>query len=265
MSRMSEQLHTSHSRVGAVLLATLGERQTIRYVLEEVAESVRLLEQSGYSFQVLIVDDSQDTEYNRHVEQSFNELRISGRVIDGPREGLGAAIVYGFEQALLDSNVGFIVNLDADGQHDARQMPDLVRAHFATQSQITIGSRWTKGGSAPGLSFKRKILSRVSAMMLHRAGVPSSVKDPTTSFRVYSRSAIEASFKTVTDFNGYAFFGGMIAVSSSEGAKISEVPIQFRPRWAGESKMKLARIVETAGQLLSIRTRTKMLKRQSDK
>ena len=265
MSRMSEQLHTSHSRVGAVLLATLGERQTIRYVLEEVAESVRLLEQSGYSFQVLIVDDSQDTEYNRHVEQSFNELRISGRVIDGPREGLGAAIVYGFEQALLDSNVGFIVNLDADGQHDARQMPDLVRAHFATQSQITIGSRWTKGGSAPGLSFKRKVLSRVSAMMLHRVGVPSSVKDPTTSFRVYSRSAIEASFKTVTDFNGYAFFGGMIAVSSSEGAKISEVPIQFRPRWAGESKMKIARIVETAGQLLSIRTRTKMLKRQSDK
>ena len=262
---MTDGIHTLHSRTGIVLLATLGERQTIRYVLEEVAESVRLLEQSGYSFQVLIVDDSQDTEYNRHVEQSFKELCISGRVIDGPREGLGAAIVYGFEQALLDSNVGFIVNLDADGQHDARQMPDLVRAHFATQSQITIGSRWTKGGSAPGLSFKRKILSRVSAMMLHRVGVPSSVKDPTTSFRVYSRSAIEASFKTVTDFNGYAFFGGMIAVSSSEGAKISEVPIQFRPRWAGESKMKIARIVETAGQLLSIRTRTKMLKRQSDK
>jgi len=183
-------------------------------------------------------------------------------VIDGPQEGLGAAIVYGFEQALLDPNVGFIVNLDADGQHDARQMPDLVRAHFATQSQITIGSRWTKGGSAPGLSFKRKVLSRVSAAMLHRVGVPSSVKDPTTSFRVYSRSAIETSFKTVTDFNGYAFFGGMIAVSSSEGAKISEVPIQFRPRWAGESKMKLARIVETATQLLSIRSRVKEISEQ---
>ena len=263
MSRMTDGIHTSHSRTGIVLLATLGERQTIRYVLEEVAESVRLLEQSGYSFQVLIVDDSQDTEYNHHVEQTFNELRISGRVIYGPRKGLGAAIVYGFEQALLDSNVGFIVNLDADGQHDARQMSDLVRAHFATQSQITIGSRWTKGGSAPGLSFKRKVLSRVSAMMLHRVGVPSSVNDPTTSFRVYSRSAIEASFKTVTDFNGYAFFGGMIAVSSSEGAKISEVPIQFRPRWAGESKMILARIVETAAQLLSIRTRVKKVKAQT--
>jgi dolichol-phosphate mannosyltransferase len=259
---MSGGVNILHPRNGVVLLATLGERQTIRFVLEEVAESVRLLQESGYSFQVLIVDDSQDTDYNRHVEQSFIDLRISGKVIDGPQEGLGAAIVYGFEQALLDPNVGFIVNLDADGQHDARQMPDLVRAHFATQSQITIGSRWTKGGSAPGLSFKRKVLSRVSAAMLHRVGVPSSVKDPTTSFRVYSRSAIEASFKTVTDFNGYAFFGGMIAVSSSEGAKISEVPIQFRPRWAGESKMKLARIVETATQLLSIRSRVKEISGQ---
>lgn len=257
MTQMSEELHSSHSRVGVILLATLGERQTIRYVLEEVAESVRLLKESGYSFSVLIVDDSQDAEYNRHVEHSFNELDIVGKVIAGPQDGLGAAIVFGFEQALCDENVGFIVNLDADGQHDARQMPDIVRAHFATQSSITIGSRWTKGGSAPGLSFKRKVLSRVSAMLLHRVGVPSSIKDPTTSFRVYSRSAIEASFKTVTDFNGYAFFGGMIAVSSSEGAKISEVPIQFRPRWAGESKMKFARIVETAAQLLSIRSRVK--------
>ena len=265
MFYMSDSRSAETSRNGVVLLATLGERQTIRYVLEEVAESVRLLQESGYRFHVLIVDDSQDSEYNQHVESAFTELQIAGRVIDGPRKGLGAAIVYGFEQALNDQSVGFIVNLDADGQHDARQMPDLVRSHFATQSSITIGSRWTKGGSAPGLSFKRKILSRVSAKMLHLVGVPSSVKDPTTSFRVYSRSSIESSFKTVTDFNGYAFFGGMIAVSNSEGAKISEVPIQFRPRWAGESKMKIARIIETAGQLLSIRTRTKMLKRQSDK
>lgn len=260
---MSEVAHAAQSRVGVVLLATLGERQTIRYVLEEVAESVRLLSESGYLFHVLIVDDSQDHEYNSHVEQAFADLHISGKVIDGPRKGLGAAIVYGFEQALSDNEVDFIVNLDADGQHDARQMPDLVRSHFATRSSITIGSRWTKGGSAPGLSFKRKVLSRVSAMMLHRVGVPSSIKDPTTSFRVYSRIAIEASFRTVTDFNGYAFFGGMIAVSNSEGAKITEVPIQFRPRWAGESKMKIARIIETARQLLSIRSRTKLLKQQN--
>ena len=87
MSRMSEQLHTSHSRVGVVLLATLGERQTIRYVLEEVAESVRLLQESGYSFQVLIVDDSQDIEYNRHVEQSLPIYTFQGRFLTVPGRG----------------------------------------------------------------------------------------------------------------------------------------------------------------------------------
>ena len=251
-------------RRGVVLLATLGERQTIRYVLEEVAESIRVLEASKYQFEVLIVDDSRDTEFNDHVNAAFYDLQISGQVIDGPQNGLGGAIVFGFEKVLGNPAVGFVVNLDADGQHDARQMPDLVRAHFATQSSITIGSRWTKGGTAPGLSRKRKILSKVSAAMLHRVGVPSSIKDPTTSFRVYSRNALEDSFKQVIDFNGYAFFGGMIAVSNSSGKKITEVPIQFRPRWAGESKMKIARIVETAAQLWSIRSRTKKLKRPSE-
>ena len=258
MNPVSESEPTAvQDRHGVVLLATLGERQTIRYVLEEVAESIRTLEASNYQFEVLIVDDSRDSEFNDHVIAVFSDLRISGKVIDGPKNGLGGAIVFGFETVLADPTVGFMVNLDADGQHDARQMPDLVRAHFATQSQITIGSRWTKGGTAPGLSRKRKVLSKVSAAMLHRVGVPSLVKDPTTSFRVYSRDAIEDSFKQVIDFNGYAFFGGMIAVSNSNGKKITEVPIQFRPRWAGESKMKIASILETAGQLLSIRSRAK--------
>lgn len=263
MLYMSDSRSAETSRTGVVLLATLGERQTIRYVLEEVAESVRLLQESGYGFHVLIVDDSQDSEYNQHVESAFTELQITGRVIDGPRKGLGAAIVYGFEQALNDQSVGFIVNLDADGQHDARQMPDLVRSHFATQSSITIGSRWTKGGSAPGLSFKRKILSRASAKMLHLVGVPHSVKDPTTSFRIYSRDAIKGCIREVIDFEGYAFFGGVIAVASSLKLSILEVPIRFRPRWAGESKMKFSRMIETVSLLWSIRSRSKLISARS--
>jgi 2-polyprenyl-3-methyl-5-hydroxy-6-metoxy-1,4-benzoquinol methylase len=249
----------AQDRQGVVLLATLGERQTIRYVLEEVAESIRVLEASKYQFKVLIVDDSRDSEFNDHVNTAFNDLCISGKVIDGPKNGLGGAIVYGFETVLADPTIGFVVNLDADGQHDARQMPDLVRAHFATESSITIGSRWTKGGTSPGLSRKRKILSKVSAAMLHRVGVPSSVKDPTTSFRVYSRNALEKCWREVIDFNGYAFFGGVIAVATSFNLSVSEVPIRFRPRWAGESKMKLSRIFETALSLWSIKSRSNLI------
>jgi protein-L-isoaspartate O-methyltransferase len=249
-------------RNGAILLATLGERETIRFVLEEIAESVKVLEASEYQLEVLVVDDSSDSEFKDHVNQSLLALGLSGSVIEGPNMGLGAAILSGFQSALSDQKIDFVVNLDADGQHDARQMPDLVRAHFATLSSITIGSRWTKGGTAPGLSFQRKILSKVSAVLLHRVGVPSTIKDPTTSFRVYGRAALETTMREVIDFKGYAFFGGVIACAASNGLKISEVPIRFRPRWAGESKMKLARIAETAAQLWAIGSRSTMIKRR---
>ena len=249
-------------RTGAILLATLGERETIRFVLEEIAESVKVLEASGYRLEVLVVDDSSDKEFMTHVESSLSALGLNGNVIEGPNMGLGAAILNGFQCALADKRIDFAVNLDADGQHDARQMPDLIRAHFATSSSITIGSRWTKGGTAPGLSFQRKILSKVSAVLLHRVGVPSTIKDPTTSFRVYGRSALEKTMREVIDFKGYAFFGGVIACAAANGLKISEVPIRFRPRWAGESKMKLARIAETAAQLWAIGSRSIMIKRR---
>ena len=253
---------TSPARQGCILLATLGERETIRFVLEEIAESVKILEASEYQLEVLIVDDSSDNDFVVHAQKSLSALRLNGRVVTGPNMGLGAAILNGFEIALRDNEINFVVNLDADGQHDARQMPDLVRAHFATSSAITIGSRWTKGGTAPGLSFQRRILSKLSASLLHRVGVPSTIKDPTTSFRVYGRSALEKTMREVIDFKGYAFFGGVIACAASHSLKISEVPIRFRPRWAGESKMKLARIVETAAQLWAIGSRSTMIERR---
>ena len=223
---------------------------------------MKILEASEYQLEVLVVDDSSDYEFIDHVEKSLSALGLHGRVIEGPNMGLGAAILNGFQSVLANQQMDFVVNLDADGQHDARQMPDLVRAHFATSSSITIGSRWTKGGTAPGLSFQRKILSKVSAFLLHRVGVPSAIKDPPTRFRVYGRSALEKLIREVIDFKGYAFFGGVIACAAANELKISEVPIRFRPRWAGESKMKMARIAEAAAQLWAIGSRAKMINRR---
>ena len=259
---MNSAITHSPGRNGTILLATLGERATIRFVLEEIAESVKVLEASEYQLDVLVVDDSSDVEFREHVQNSFAVLGLTGSVSEGPNMGLGAAILSGFQSALSDNRIDFVVNLDADGQHDARQMPDLVRAHFATSSSITIGSRWTKGGTAPGLSLQRRILSKLSAFLLHRVGVPNTVKDPTTSFRVYGRSALEKTMREVIDFKGYAFFGGVIACAASHSLKISEVPIRFRPRWAGESKMKIARIAETAAQLWAIGSRSTMIIRR---
>ena len=67
--------------------------------------------------------------------------------VDGTN--FATALLDGFRRA-LDEGADAIVSLDADGQHDARQIPDLVRSHHAHGSGLTIGSRWTRGGASPG-------------------------------------------------------------------------------------------------------------------
>ena len=137
-------------RRGLVLLATMSESDTIEAVLQEVAESVTQLQRFGWVFEVLVVDDGGDRAFHSLCTKLGAEYGLSLRVVEGPRAGLGGAILHGFDVALSDPGIDYIVNLDADGQHDARQMGDLLRAHVAADADITIGSRWTRGGSSPG-------------------------------------------------------------------------------------------------------------------
>ena len=97
MSGMGSQIS---GRNGTILLATLGEQKTIRFVLEEIAESVKVLEASEYQLEILVVDDSSDSEFIDYVNNSLLALGLSGSVIEGPNMGLGAAILSGFRFAL---------------------------------------------------------------------------------------------------------------------------------------------------------------------
>jgi len=246
---------------GVILLATLNEKESIRHVLGEVEQSVRALGQCGYGISVLIVDDSNDSEFETLVQSIFDSLGIDGRVINGPSQGLGAAILFGMSICLETQDVKFVVNLDADGQHNPGQIPELVRVHMSESNAITIGSRWVNGGSAPGLSIMRKILSRGAALMLHLFGVPWRITDPTSGFKVYNRESLELCTNTLGDYYGYGFQGASVAFAESLGWKISETPVRFRQRFAGESKMNFHRIIESVVQLRSIKVRSAQLRR----
>lgn len=175
-------------------------------------------------------------------------------IVRGRSAGLGAAILQGFNVAISDPTVEFLVNLDADGQHDRRQIGDLLRAHTTSGADITIGSRWTRGGRCYGLSTSRKLLSRCSSVALHFAGVPSHVKDPTTSFRIYSREVIKSISRDLVGFSGFSFFGASIAIANASNYKIIETPIHFRPRLSGQSNLKLGQIKRAIRDLPTIRS-----------
>ncbi|MEK7295012.1 MAG: glycosyltransferase [Actinomycetota bacterium] len=247
---------------GAILLATLGESDAITPVLEEASEAITLLGRFGYNLSILIVDDSLNDEITKIARQCSQSWSIPITVIHGPSLGLGAAIAHGMFHATRQMGCDLVINLDADGQHDARQIPDLLRAHLSSEADITIGSRWARGGRSYGLSAIRKIVSRVSALALRTTSVPWHVKDPTTSFRIYSKDVVETCLRDTFGFNGFSFFGSIIAIAAADGRKVVEVPIHFRPRLAGKSKLRLGQVVQAVKDLLRVRTRAKMVSRR---
>jgi len=248
--------------VGVILLATLGESDSITSVLEEASEAITLLSRFGYTLSILIVDDSRDDKITTIANQCSENWSISITLIHGQSRGLGAAITHGMFHAIRQMGCDLVINLDADGQHDARQIPDLLRAHVASGADITIGSRWTRGGRSYGLSASRKIISRISALALRMTSVPWHIKDPTTSFRVYSKDVIEACLRDTFGFSGFSFFGSIIAVAAANEKKFIEVPIHFRPRLAGRSKLKFNQIAQAIKDLMRVRARSRMISRR---
>jgi 2-polyprenyl-3-methyl-5-hydroxy-6-metoxy-1,4-benzoquinol methylase len=247
-----------------LLLATKNESGTIDSVLQEVSESFSTLEKFGWTFELLIVNDGDDPEFPIMCEALCRRYELRFSIIEGPHQGLGAALVFGFEIALKNSEVQYVVNLDADGQHDARQLTDIIRGHVTTGSDITIGSRWTRGGRCYGLTFSRRVLSRVSGFCLHIVGVPRDVKDSTTSFRVYSRIAVAKLQRDLVGFSGFSFFGASIAIASAQGLKVTEIPIHFRPRLSGASNLRFRQILSAVRDLPSIRSTRHMVKARED-
>ena len=227
---------TAHRFSGVVVLTTYNEADSIGPVLAEINEASIVLSRSDIHLSVLIVDDNSPdntVDSARRVADSF-DLDLS--VIAGSGTGLGAAVLKGL-QAARQQQPSFMIALDADGQHDARQIPDLVRAHLARHSDITIGSRWVRGGSSPGTSPVRTVISRTGNFLVRRVVGVRRVRDSTTSFRVFRPEVIDAIANYDIPTDGYAFFSALIAVAQSLGFSVDEVPITFRPRYSGVSKL----------------------------
>ncbi|HEY0521073.1 MAG TPA: methyltransferase domain-containing protein, partial [Ilumatobacteraceae bacterium] len=124
------------------------------------------------------------------------------------------------------------------GQHNPADIPTLHRAFTARKADIVVGSRWTRGGSAPGTSPLRGLGSRFGNCLFRVVTGTRGVRDATTSFRVYSPRVVRFLLSTDSKrYSGYSFFSTTIALAEAAGYSITEVPIEFRPRYSGQSKL----------------------------
>ena len=243
-----------------VLLASHHRFTAVEHVLAELDEARRALEPSGVSVIAHLLGASPDEVAGP--KALADRLGLPLGVVNSPSSaGFAAALLDGFRAALA-GGADVVVSLDADGQHDPRQIPTLVRSHLARSSGLTIGSRWVRGGSSPGTGILRSVASRAGNAAVMLVTGARGVSDSTTSFRAYSPDVLEVLLSEDLPSETYGFFCAMVAVVQAHGFAVDEVPITFRPRYAAFAEVGREDLREFARNLAPIRQRVLAIRKE---
>lgn len=171
------------------------------------------------------------------------------------KEGLGRAYVAGFAEALR-MGATHVIEMDCDFSHDPADLRRMLAEMAGDNApDVIVGSRYVKGGRCEGWPFKRWLVSRLGGLFIRLVlGVP--VKDPTGGFKCFSRKSLEmlGDFSSIKSF-GYSFQMEMNFRMAQAGLKIRELPIVFRERRAGCSKITGSIATETLKMVFKLRFR----------
>jgi dolichol-phosphate mannosyltransferase len=137
----------------------------------------------------------------------------------------------------LDQGYEELIEMDADLSHRVRDLKKVIDAkELQPNTDLVIGSRWVPGGKTENWSKSRELLSRAANLYV-RAMLGLGVKDSTAGFRIYSSSILKKLNLEAITSEGYSFQIEMTRAVYKLGGKIIEVPITFRERENGVSKM----------------------------
>jgi len=200
---------------------------------------------------VLIVDDSSPDGTGEIADRLAAELDSVEVLHRTEKDGLGRAYAAGFERALAEG-AELVMQMDVDFSHDPKHIPALIAA--AANADLVLGSRYVAGGGVTDWGLARRLLSRGGSWYARKVlGVP--VKDLTGGFKCFRRELLEdlstAGFHTA----GFGFQVELTYRAIRAGARVHEVPIRFRDRQAGESKMSSRIVVEALWRVLALRLR----------
>ena len=211
-----------------VVLPTYNERDN----LERVSQAIlRALPEAG----LLIVDDSSPDGTGVLADTiAAGEPRV--QVLHRPgKEGLGVAYRAGFRWALDQLSTRAVVQMDADFSHDPTDLPRLLTPLMG-DADLALGTRYIRGGGTVGWPLSRQIISRAGTLFA-RTVLLLPYRDLTGGFKAWRRELLEAIRLREASASGYGFQIETTWWAHRRGAKIVQVPIIFRERVAGRSKM----------------------------
>ncbi len=169
------------------------------------------------------------------------------------KQGLGTAYIQGFKWA-LDHGADLILQMDADFSHDPSYIPSMIGTVAANDA--VLGSRYVQGGRLDeDWSVFRKLLSWWANRVWVNVILNTHVKDSTGGFRVWKRKTLIGMDLDRVRSNGYIFQVEMTYIATRLGYKFAEIPIYFKDRKYGNSKMGLRIQVEAALRVFQVYSR----------
>jgi dolichol-phosphate mannosyltransferase len=200
---------------------------------------------------ILIVDDGSPDGTGDIADRLAEELPEVEVLHRAAKEGLGRAYLAGFERA-LGSGADLVLEMDSDFSHDPRDLPRLIAA--SEEADLVLGSRYVPGGGVTDWGLFRRMLSRGGSWYARVVlGVP--VRDLTGGFKCFRRETLEGIDYRDTHADGYGFQIEITYRAVKAGFRVKEVPIVFRDRTEGTSKMSPRIAIEAVWKVPALRMR----------
>jgi dolichol-phosphate mannosyltransferase len=212
-----------------IIIPTFNESMNIQVLIERIFKHI-------HESSILVIDDASPdgtAEIVESLQRDYSELHLLKR---DAKSGLGSAYRAGFTWG-LERRYSEMVEMDADMSHRVRDLATMIEVKKRRpDTTLIIGSRWMKGGKTENWSKARELLSRTANLYV-RLMLGMGVKDSTAGFRIYSADILRKIDLNSIKSEGYSFQIEMTRAVYENGGSIVEVPITFREREQGVSKM----------------------------
>jgi len=241
----SSSLSTPSARRTAipwVVLPTFNEAENIEGIVARIVGVLELL--APEDFRVLIVDDD-SPDGTGLIADGLAAVHPAIEVLHRrEREGLGPAYVAGFRRALA-GGAGYVLEMDADGSHDPRDLGRLLSVVRDGGADLALGSRYVAGGHISDWSPLRRATSR-GGCWYARTVLGLDVRDLTGGFKCFAAEVLDAIDLPTLRCCGYGFQVELTYRAVRAGFRVQEVPITFHDRMRGSSKMSWRIALEAA-------------------
>jgi dolichol-phosphate mannosyltransferase len=215
-----------------LILPTYNEAENIEAIVLAAADALASAPCEG--FRVLVVDDGSPDGTGRIAEQLAAEHPWMQVLHRTTKEGIGPAYLAGFRHALRHG-AAFVLEMDSDFSHDPADLARLLQA-IADGADLALGSRYVHGGGVSDWGLLRRLVSEGGSAYA-RAVLGLQVRDLTGGFKCFRREVLQAIHFDGVRSHGYAFQVELTYRAVRAGFRVVEVPIHFRDRQRGQSKM----------------------------